>query len=116
MKTKRLLVVVMIISIFANIFWAPTSSMAASNADIDKLTSYAVILGRAIGCGINTDYEMRRVGAWMDKKFPPGSSDQKTYLPIFMQGLQYHAKQQSNGNSPDSCSQVRKTFNRMQWP
>jgi len=94
----------------------PTISFAASKADIDKLTSYAVVLGRAIGCRIDTDYEMERVGAWIDKKFPPGSSDQKTYLPIFIDGVKHHAKQQRNGNSPDSCSQVRRTFNKMQWP
>jgi hypothetical protein len=115
MNTKKLFFVA-IIFIFANVFCVPTFTIAASDSDIDKLTTYAVILGRAIGCGINTDYEMRRVGAWMDKKFPPGSSDQKTYLPIFLQGIQYHAKQQSSGNSPDSCPQVRKSFKRMQWP
>ena len=115
MNTKKLLLM-MIIFISGNIFCAPTFTLAASDSDIDKLTTYAVILGRAIGCGIKTEYESRRVGAWMDKTFPPGSSDQKTYLPIFIQGLQYHAKQQSTGNSPDSCSQVRKTFNNMPWP
>jgi hypothetical protein len=59
---------------------------------------------------------MRRVGAWMDLKFPPGSSDQKIYLPIFMEGVKHHAEQQANGKSPDTCSQVRSTFRKMQWP
>ncbi|SPD76373.1 hypothetical protein PITCH_A920001 [uncultured Desulfobacterium sp.] len=52
----------------------------------------------------------------MDRKFPPGSSDQKIYLPIFMNGVKYHAEQQANGKSPDTCSQVKSTFNKMQWP
>ena len=32
----------------------PLKVQAASRADIDRLTSYAVILGRAIACGIDT--------------------------------------------------------------
>lgn len=87
-----------------------------SDRDIDKLTTYAVILGRAIGCGISTEYESKRVGQWLDSKLPPGSAKQKTYLPIFVSGVQYHAEQQASGKSPDTCSQVRRTFNNMVWP
>lgn len=95
-------------------FSAPVQ--AASPKDIDHMTTYAVILGRAIGCGIDTDYAMKRVGAWMDRKFPPGSADQKTYLPVFVTGLEYNASQQHSGKSPDSCEQVRSTFSKMKWP
>ena len=84
--------------------------------DIDKLTSYAVILGRACACGIDVGSASRKVGAWIDKKFPPGSSDQMFYLNLFMKGMEHHAKQQSVGNSPDTCSQVRSAFYGMQWP
>jgi len=92
------------------------ATLAISKADIDRLTTYAVIIGRAIACGVETDYAMRRVGSWLDDKFPPGSSDQKTYLPIFIEGVKFHAQQQANGNSPDTCSKVRSTFARTQWP
>lgn len=37
----------------------PPPADAASDTDIDRMTSYAVILGRAAGCGINTDKESR---------------------------------------------------------
>lgn len=92
------------------------SSNAASDADIDKLTSYAVFIGRAIACGANTSYASGRVGAWMDKKFPPGSKDQQIYLPIFIAGVKYHAEQQKSGHSPDSCSTVLHQFNLVSWP
>ncbi|MEM4725217.1 MAG: hypothetical protein QXP01_09415 [Candidatus Hadarchaeum sp.] len=52
----------------------------------------------------------------MDMKFPPGSRDQKTYLPIFMEGVRYHAQQQKEGKSPDSCAAVLRTFRTMPWP
>lgn len=91
-------------------------SAEVSASDINALTTYAVIIGRAIACGVNTDYAMRRVGSWMDDKFPPGSADQKTYLPIFISGVKYHATQQKNGESPDTCSQVRSSFSKLSWP
>lgn len=113
---KRTLIGMVMIFIFVSTVFIPTPTLAASQADIDRLTTYAVIIGRAIACGVDTDDAMRRVGAWMDVKFPPRSSDQKIYLPIFMEGVKYHAEQQANGKSPDTCSQVRSTFRKMQWP
>ena len=92
------------------------SSNAASDADIDRLTTYAVLIGRAIACGEDTSYASKRVGAWMDEKFPPGSEDQQVYLPIFVAGVRYHAGQQRDGNSPDSCSTVSHQFGLIDWP
>jgi hypothetical protein len=89
---------------------------AASDADVDKLTTYATVLGRGIACGADVDSASRRIGAWMDKRFPPGSSDQRTYLPVFMEGTRYAAQRQKNGNSPDSCAQVLRTFASFPWP
>lgn len=94
---------------------APTAALSADPADVDRLTTYATLLGRAIGCGLETQEASREIGRWMDKRFPPGSSDQKTYLPIFMTGVQYHAEQQRGGHSPDSCSEVARVFGSMQW-
>lgn len=89
---------------------------SASPADIDKLTTYAVVLGRAVACGVNIEDASRRVGLWMDRRFPPGSTDQKTYLPIFIDGVSYHAQQQKSGKSPDPCSAVLRSFNGFPWP
>ena len=89
---------------------------AASSADIDKLTTYAVVLGRGVACGGNIDDASRKVGRWMDKIFPPGSSDQQTYLPMLAEGMRYHAQQQSAGKSPDNCQSVLKTLRGFPWP
>ncbi len=93
-----------------------SSVYAASNADIDKMTSYATLIGRAIACGVDTTYAMKRVGKWMDRTFPPGSKDQRIYLPIFAGGVKYHAQQQASGNSPDTCSQIKRVFPTVNWP
>lgn len=77
MRIFLALVMVVIVSVVE-----PLPANAASDTDIDRMTSYAVILGRAAGCGINTDKESRRVGKWMDRVFPPGSKDQKIYALI----------------------------------
>ncbi len=93
-----------------------TPAIGASNNDVDKLTTYAVMLGRALACGVNTKTAASKVGYWMDRVFPPGSEDQITYLPIFLEGIKHNAEQQSSGNSPDSCSDVKRSFNAIQWP
>ena len=90
--------------------------IASSETDIDKMTTYAVILGRGIACGADSATASSRVGAWMDRVFPPGSQDQKLYLPIFVQGVQYHAQLQRNGKTPDSCATVNRNFNSFPWP
>jgi hypothetical protein len=63
------------IAFAAALFAASPLAIAASQADIDKLTTYAVVLGRAVACGANLDDASRRVGRWMDRTFPPGSKD-----------------------------------------
>jgi hypothetical protein len=104
------------IAFAAALFAASPLAIAASQADIDKLTTYAVVLGRAVACGANLDDASRRVGRWMDRTFPPGSKDQQIYLPIFMEGMRYHAQQQKDGKSPDSCSAVLRSFNSFPRP
>jgi hypothetical protein len=89
---------------------------SSTEQNIEKMTTYAVILGRAVGCGVDVSEESRMVGVWLDRVFPPGSKDQQIYLPIFASGMKHHAEQQSRGNSPDSCSSVRREFNLINWP
>lgn len=89
---------------------------SATRADVDKLTTYAVVLGRGVACGADVRDPMARVGRWMDTRFPPGSDDQRTYLPIFIEGVQQHAQQHKDGRSPDGCRTVLKTFSTFPWP
>jgi hypothetical protein len=83
-------------------------AQAASSSDIDKLTTYATLIGRGIACGVDTDEATRKVGAWMDRRFT--KKEMSTYLLVFAQGMEYHAKQQRDGRSPDSCSDIRRNF------
>lgn len=38
------------------------------------------------------------------------------YLLIFMNGTEFHAKQQLSGQSPDNCEQVIRAFRKTRWP
>lgn len=92
------------------------AAQAASDSDINKLTSYAVMLGRAVGCGINVTDQTGRVGSWMDRRFEPGSVDQQIYLPIFMAGVRDNADRQARGLTPDDCNTVREQLSLVDWP
>ena len=93
--------------------WTATGSRAADPADIDRLTSYSVMLGRATGCGVAVDREAAAVGRWIDRTFSP--DERALYLSIMMQGMRHHALEQRSGRSPDSCSSVRRSLSRGNW-
>ena len=50
-------------------FIIASSAIAASSADIDRLTSYAVMLGRASACGIDTKMLLVRLAHGWTKFF-----------------------------------------------
>ena len=88
---------------------------AASEADLKRLDNMALLLGRAAGCNLDTDRATGVIGAWFDQTFPPGSIDQKRYLPMFAREIRRHAAEQQSGNSPDSCSDIADAFRTMRW-
>lgn len=94
----------------------PSGDGGMNRASIDRLTTYAVLLGRGVGCGIETGPQMARVGRWLDRVAPPGSSDQRIYLPMFMAGVQQNASNQAQGRSPDNCNTVARAISQHPWP
>ena len=80
-----------------------TPVFAYSNADIDRLTTLAVMYGRATACGANLDVQMRSTQNWLNRTF---GAEAALYTMIFAQGLQDHAIRQKEGRTPDSCSTV----------
>lgn len=81
---------------------------------VDAMTTFAVILGRAIGCGVDVEKPANKVAIWMDNTF--SNKERATYLPVFAFGVEHHMKQQQSGKSPDSCRAVKSTYNSMEWP
>lgn len=93
------------------------SESTPSSADINALTTYATVLGRGIACRApGTQEASRRVGAWMDKTFPPGSSDHQAYMPVLTGGIQMAAQRQRNADAPDTCETIVASFESFPWP
>ncbi len=85
----------------------------------DKMASYATLLGRAAACNINIESEIEKVGFWMDSWFDSlniQNKERSMYLLTFMNGTEFHAKQQLSGQSPDNCEQVIRAFRNTRWP
>jgi hypothetical protein len=90
-------------------------AQAASEADLQRMDNMALLLGRAAGCGLDTERATGVIGAWFDQTFPPGSLEQKRYLPKFTREIRRHAEEQQSGSSPDSCADVTEAFRTMRW-
>jgi hypothetical protein len=88
---------------------------AASEAEIERLSSLALLLGRGIGCRLDTNRASAVIGSWFDKTFPPGTAAQERYLPVFAEEVEQHAREQRTGGSPDSCADVAHAFYTMRW-
>ncbi len=89
--------------------------LAASPADLETMSRMALLLGRAVGCDLDTRRAAHEIGAWLDQTFPPGSTDQARYLPAFAADVRRHARQQQQGETSDSCADVAQALNALNW-
>ena len=83
--------------------------------DSDRMTTYATALGRAAGCGIEISPQGAQMGRWIRSITAPGR-DEEAMMLAFKVGLVAAEKAQLDGESPDSCSQVRTSYRRFVWP
>ncbi len=91
------------------------AALAASAADLETMDRMALLLGRAVGCDLDTRRATRAIGAWLDQTFPPGSADRTRYLPVFTADVRRHAQQQQQGDTSDSCADVAEALNALNW-
>ncbi len=93
----------------------PQAALGSSEAfNSDRLTTYAVVLGRASGCGVNITREGKQVGAWLNRN--TSGADQDAMNMLFMGGIMESRDAQMAGRSLDDCEQVRTSFSRFNWP
>jgi hypothetical protein len=91
------------------------AAQAASEAEIERLSSFALLLGRGIGCNLDTKRAAGVIGSWFEQTFPAGSAEREHYLPVFAGEVELHFKRQRSGGSPDSCADVAHAFYTMRW-
>jgi hypothetical protein len=103
-------------SFFVIILLPALPAWAASPDAVDKLTTYAVMLGRATVCVDPAESKpvAARVANWIDRNFH--GEDRAAYLLVFMQGMDMNARAQGEGRSPDSCAVVAREFRLFPWP
>jgi len=90
-------------------------AQGVSNAEAEQAAKLAMLLGRGVGCDLDTGRANRMIGAWLNHTFPSGSARQDIYLDMFADTVRHHAAQQRAGNSPDSCAEVAQAFDTMDW-
>ena len=93
----------------------PRPAVAASAADLETMSRMALLLGRAVGCGLDTRRAVKAIGAWLDQTFPPGSAERTRYMQVFGTDVRRHARQQQNGDTPDSCADVADALDAVDW-
>ena len=93
---------------------AAPQAQAASQAELDRLSSMALLLGRGLACGLDTKRAAGSIEAWFEQTFP-AETEQSRYLPLFADEVRSHLRQQRDGASPDSCADVAQAFYTMRW-
>lgn len=96
------------------IFLTSTPAFAGNEVDVDNMTTYAALLGRAEGCGINTYTWRRGVANWMSRRFD--AELLPSMMEIFAMGYAGAMKDQRAGRSPDPCVIVKQTVMSTAWP
>ncbi len=85
---------------------------ADTATDMDRVATYADLLGRGIGCGFGMKEQTRRVGSWIDRTF--AGPDVGQARALFVTSMQQGAREQSR--SEESCARLRSTLDEVAWP
>ena len=89
----------------------PSATRSLSDAEFDdQLANYAVIIGRSSACGADATALASNVGRAIDTRYGVGTTEQKQRLLSFTEGAALSARAQRDGQTPDSCSEVRRVF------
>lgn len=83
---------------------------------MDRLTTFAILIGRGVGCHIDMSRETIRVEKWISLQSHVGPADLGTLQGVFVSGVQAQAEQQAAGEGPDSCAVVAHAIHHHSWP
>lgn len=92
----------------------PATALLPYEVAMDRLTTYASVLGRGMGCRISVAPAAERVTHWMYRSF--GAEDLKVAQVVFLTGTELAARQQMSGQSPDTCASLVSTIETFPWP
>ena len=87
---------------------APTYSL-----DEDKITSFAAMIGKGMGCGLNTSALGNKAAEYITANTAHGSEARKAALAKVTLGAQLVAEVQRNGGYPESCSSIASAYSKL---
>ncbi len=86
------------------------STAAAHAGNVDRLSTYAVLLGRGAACGADIDAPSTRVGAWIDQTW--SGKDRAAMMMAMIQGWKLRPEIRRGGGlrirAPRSVKRWRK--------
>lgn len=117
MQQRQVMGIVGGLALLISGMWSvPTRCAEAPAQPLTKVTAYAVMLGRARGCGIETAQATSHVEQWITAQSSPESLERVRLLHALMAGTTYYAAQQHQGKSMHICAEVHVHFARFPWP
>lgn len=83
--------------------------------NMDRLTTYAVLIGRGTGCRFDTRPMDDRVRTWIVAA-ANSRADRDTMFSVWDAGIRANAYAQLEGRSPDDCAAVARGLRGHRWP
>ncbi|MDP3750077.1 MAG: hypothetical protein Q8Q88_23885 [Phenylobacterium sp.] len=84
--------------------------------NMDRLTTYAVLIGRATGCRFQTGPLDDRVRKWIIGATSNSRADRDVMFAVWQAGIRENAYAQLEGRSPDDCDAVARGIHGHRWP
>jgi hypothetical protein len=94
----------------------PFPASGGEYADMDRITTDAVLIGRGIACNVPIMRQSQRVSDWLEKVAPPSADNHRAMMDALQLGISMNAKAQASGESPDDCPTVGMAIRDHWWP
>ena len=82
-----------------------TRTSQLTDAQIDRMTTFATMIGRGIGCGLDVGSQTRSMGNWLNQNVRDNET-RRAYTAVVETAVQTAAVQQAGGQTPDTCAAV----------
>ena len=93
----------------------PAYAFSATEVELAKLHKYAVRIGRATGCELNTKNARASVDRWMNRTFKD-PAERTDLLKTYSETIKAEALAQSEAHTSDTCFDIRGALSVYEWP
>ena len=93
----------------------PAYAFSATEVELAKLHKYAVRIGRATGCELNTKNARASVDRWMNRTFKDPAERSELHK-IYSETIKTEALAQREAHTSDTCFDIRGALSVYEWP